>query len=148
VIRPVLALFILLTTVACGGGSPSAPTAPTRTPTIPAVAGTWATIIRVQQGAGLMTWDLAQDGTTVSGDVQAGTFNGTRMVTGALTGSLQADVLFFTITVPRGGYVLDSSCASTIEGFGNVNGAEIRGVYSGGASCAGIFNGEFLMTKQ
>jgi len=27
-------------------------------------------------------------------------------------------------------------------------GSEIRGRYSGGASCAGIFNGEFLMTKQ
>jgi len=121
---------------------------PTPTASISAVAGTWTTIIRVQQGAGLMTWVLAQNGTVVSGDVHAGTLNGARLVTGTLAGSLQGDVLFFTITVPAGGFVFDPSCASTVEGFGNVRGSEIRGVYAGGASCAGVFNGEFVMTKQ
>jgi hypothetical protein len=86
--------------------------------------------------------------TTVAGAVDGGTINGRRMLTGTLSGSLEADVLFFTIAVPPGGLVTDPSCSSTVEGLGTVGRAEIRGVYSGGASCLGIFNGEFLMTKQ
>jgi hypothetical protein len=153
VIKAILAFAMLLAAAACGGsGSPAAPTAPTATPTAPAampnVAGTWATLIRVPQGAGLMTWDLTQDGTSVSGAVEAGTTNGTRVITGTLVGSLQGDVLFFTITVPPGGYTLDATCASTVEGFGTVGRSEITGVYAGGANCLGAFNGEFLMTKQ
>jgi hypothetical protein len=151
VIRAIPALAMLLAAVACGGGgSPAAPTA-TPTPAVaamPNVAGTWATLIRVSQGVGLMTWDLTQDGTRVSGAVQAGTTNGTRLITGTLAGSLQGDVLFFAITVPPGGYTLDATCGSTVEGLGTVGRFEITGVYSGGANCLGAFNGEFLMTKQ
>src|SRR5438477_13088320 len=85
--RRKLILVLPLFAAACGGGSPTAPTASTPIVQV-SLAGTWSGQGSDSSGPGQMTWVLSQSGTTVSGSVMAFTSAGTVVFTGSLMGAL------------------------------------------------------------
>lgn len=95
-----------------------------------------------------MTWVLSQSGPSVSGTVTAATPEAGVVASGSLSGTLSGSTLQFSIAVPAGNVAGNPGCAVSITGIGDVTASRISALYSGIASCAGVFNGEFALNKE
>jgi len=148
--RLTIAVLALALTGACGSSGANTPTTPTPTGTSVNIVGTWGGTATDSTGAGVMTWQLSQADTSISGSVTmtdtATGINGR----GSITGTLSAGAIRFSITVPAGGF--DSpfaSCSATVSGDGQASSSSLTGTYAGTNSCAGsIGSGSFTLNKQ
>jgi len=88
------------------------------------VTGTWAgdVMLSTTPIVTRMTWALTQSDTGVGGPVILGLSSGTVLMNGALTGSLAASTLTYTIAVSSGGIPSQPSCSGQIGGTMTVTG--------------------------
>jgi hypothetical protein len=113
------------------------------------VSGTWSGSGSDSTGSGLMTWQLTQTGSSVSGMMTASTPVGTVVYNGTFSGTITGSTLIFTINIPVGNISLPS-CSATISGSGDVANGSITGTYTGSNSCTGPFmlGGVFTLLKH
>jgi hypothetical protein len=144
---------------ACGGNtsmSPSAATAPM------SVAGSWAGIgsdssssmgagsMMGQADMGTMTWQLAQNGSAVTGSMS---FSGSGMqgrMPGSFQGTMSGDDMTFTMDMATGS-MMSSGCSSRATGTAHVTGTTMTmtGTYTGSNSCSGAFtSGQMTMNRR
>lgn len=148
----VLSLFL----AACGGSSSS--TAPGSS-----LAGTWSGSasdsttaalgnggMMGQGGMGTMTWQLAQNGSNVTGTVRfAGMASG--MMAGTISGTMSGQDMTFTMDMPAGSMMMGGTCSAHSTGTAHMDAGAMTmtGNYSGTNSCAGSFNnGQMTMTRR
>ena len=152
---------VLLTwfAAACGGNSSTAPSGSTASASM---AGTWAGIgsdssssmgagsMMGQTDMGTMTWQLTQNGSTVTGPMS---FSGSGMqgrMPGSFLGTMSGDDMTFTMDMPTSS-MMSSGCSSRATGTAHVNRTTMTmtGTYSGSNSCTGSFaNGQMTMTRR
>lgn len=141
---------------ACGGNASMSPSA------LASVAGTWAGIgsdssssmgagsMMGQTDMGTMTWQLTQNGSTVTGPMS---FAGSGMqgrMPGSFQGTMSGDDMTFTMDMVTGS-MMSSGCSSKATGTGHVNRTTMTmtGTYSGSNSCSGAFTtGQMTMTRH
>lgn len=156
--RLIAAALLSLLAFACGGNS-STPTMPTAAAS---VTGTWAGTasdsttpalgpggMMGQGGMGTMTWQLTENGTSVTGTMS---FSGmaSSMMRGTLSGTMSGEDMTVTMDMPAGS-MMSGTCSSHATGTMHVNGGTMTmtGSYSGTNSCAGPFtNGQLTMTRR
>jgi hypothetical protein len=152
-------VLLTLFAAACGGNSP---TAPSGSMASASVAGTWAGIgtdssssigagsMMGQTDMGTMTWQLTQNGSTVTGPMS---FSGSGMqvrMAGSFLGTMSDDDMTFTMDMPTGS-MMSPGCSSRATGTAHVNRTTMTmtGTYSGSNSCSGTFaNGQMTMTRR
>jgi hypothetical protein len=140
----VVAAFLLASSC---GGSPSAPSAPTAQPL--SVAGAWTGTSTDSQGVTVITLQLTQSGSTVSGTVSTrapdpadGSCNAChRNKTGTFTGTLTGTSLAMTMAFAAG---VDGDptpiCSATMTGSADgVTASNLTGVFTGSDTCEGPF---------
>jgi hypothetical protein len=156
------ALAVVLLTwfaVACGRNSP---TAPSGSMASVSMAGTWAGFgsdsssstgagnMMGQTDMGTMTWQLTQNGSTVTGPMS---FSGSGMqgrMPGSFLGTMSGDDMTFTMDMPTSS-MMSSGCSSRAAGTAHVNRTTMTmtGTYSGSNSCSGAFaTGQMTMTRR
>ena len=136
---------------ACGGNASMSSSAPTAQMS---VAGAWAGIgsdssssmgagsMMGQADMGTMTWQLTQNGSTVTGPMS---FSGSGMqgrMAGSLLGTMSGDDMTFTMDMPMGS-MMSSGCSSRATGTAHLNrtAMTMTGTYNGSHSCSGAFTG-------
>jgi len=143
---------------ACSGNASTAPSGTTPM----SVTGTWAGLgsdssssmgagsMMGQTDMGTMTWQLMQNGSTVTGPM---IFSGSGMPgrgPGSFMGTMSGDDMTFTMDLPTGS-MMSSGCSSRATGTVRVNRMTMAmtGPYSGSNSCTGSFvNGQMTMTRR
>ena len=153
--------IVLLTgfAAACGSNasmSPSGPTSPA------SMAGTWAGIGSDSSGSmgagsmmgqvdmGTMTWQLTENGSTVTGSMS---FSGSGMqgrMPGSFLGTMSGDDMTFTMDMPTSS-MMSSGCSSRATGTAHVNRTTMTmtGTYGGSNSCSGTYtNGQMTMNRR
>jgi hypothetical protein len=142
-----LAAACTVATIACSGkSSPSAPSTPSASLNL---AGTWAGSASDSSGPGLMTWQLTQSGTAVTGSAVVADSLGVTVARGTLSGTLSGSSLPFTVTIPAGGFDSGPSCTGQFTGTVSATAASMSGSYSGTQSCSGAFSsGTLTLNKQ
>jgi hypothetical protein len=148
------AVLVMGFAAACGGNSPAAPSAPV------SVSGTWsgtasdssssmgAGSMMGQVGAGTMTWQLAQSGSTVTGSMSFSGMSG--QMPGSFSGTMSGQDMTFTMNLPAGS-MMSAGCSAQATGTAHLNGTTMTmtGTYSGSNSCNGAFsNGQMTMTHR
>jgi hypothetical protein len=126
------------------------------------MAGTWAGIgldssgsmgagsMMGQTDMGTMTWQLTQNGSTVTGPMS---FSGAGMqgrMPGSFLGTMSGDDMSFTMDMPSSS-MMSSGCSSRATGTAHVNRTTMTmtGTYSGSNSCSGAYtNGQLTMTRR
>ena len=145
---------------ACGGNTSSmGPTGPTAQT---GMTGTWAGIgsdssssmgagsMMGQTDMGTMSWQLTQNGSTVTG---AMSFSGSGMpgrMAGSFVGTMSGDDMTFTMDMPTSS-MMSPGCSSRATGTAHVNRTTMTmtGTYSGSNSCSGAFaNGQMSMNRR
>jgi hypothetical protein len=140
----VLILASLIAT-ACGDEMPTEPTNPTTD-----LTGIWRGNITVTNVSAIMTWTLAQTGTSVNGPVVIALPTGVVLMNGTVTGTLSGTSLGFTVTVPAGGIVSQPGCSGQIAGANMVvSSTTMTGAYSvvNSTCTTGLTNGTFTLTR-
>jgi len=115
------------------------------------LTGTWTGTAGDSSGQLLMTWQLTQSVSTVTGTVTATTTVGAPLYAGgSLTGTASASALSFTITIPRGGIAPLPECSATFTGsVADITSTGMTGTYSGTDSCGNTYvSGRFTLIKQ
>ena len=115
------------------------------------VAGTWTGTANDSAGPMTMTWRLTQSDRNLTGTFNATTTVGAPIYTaGAITGTVSATAVSFTITVPAGGIFDAPDCSATFTGTADdVQPDSMAGTYAGTDSCGGTFvGGRFTLLKQ
>src|SRR5512144_51062 len=122
-------VLLTLLAAACGGNSS---TAPSGSMASASVAGTWAGTgtdssnsmgagrMMGQTDMGTMTWQLTQDGSTVTGSMS---FSGSAMqgrMPGSFLGTMSGDDMTFTMDMPTSS-MMSSGCSSRATGTAHVN---------------------------
>jgi hypothetical protein len=103
-----------------------------------------------QTDMGAMTWQLTQNGSTVSG---AMSFAGSGMqgrTPGSFQGTMSGDDMTFTMAMAAGS-MMSSGCSSNASGTAHVNRTTMTmtGTYTGSNSCSGAFtSGQMTMNKR
>ena len=144
-----VAALALTLTAACGSESkPDGPTGPSDPAA--SVSGTWSGSATDSSGGGVMSWQLTQADTSISGTVTI-TDTGTGVNgRGSISGTLSGSSIRFSIAIPAGGF--DSpfaSCSATVSGDAQASASSLTGTYTGSNSCAGsIGSGSFTLNKQ
>ena len=149
---PLLGLFA----AACGSNA-NAPTSPSSSSSL---TGTWAGTatdsstsalggggMMGQAGMGTMTWQLTENGSSVTGTMS---FSGmpSTMMKGTLSGTMSGQDMTFTMNMPSGS-MMSGSCIAQATGTMHFNGSTMTGTYSGMNSCDGPFtNGQMAMTRH
>lgn len=133
---------------ACGGTTPTSPSAAMTT----SMTGAWAGLasdssttmgtgaMMGQVGLGTMTWQLTETGTTVTGVMS---FSGMRGGTpGVFTGTVSGDDITFTMVLPSGS-MMSAGCTAQATGALHVNRSTMTmiGSYQGTNACTGPFTG-------
>jgi hypothetical protein len=126
------------------------------------MAGAWAGIGSDSSGSmgagsmigqtdmGTMTWQLTQNGSTVTGPMS---FSGAGMqgrMPGSFLGTMSGDDMTFTMDMPSSS-MMSSGCSSRATGTAHVNRTTMTmtGTYSGSNSCSGAYtNGQMTMTRR
>jgi len=144
---------------ACGGNTAMSPSGSTASASM---AGTWAGIgsdssssmgagsMMGQTDMGTMTWQLTQNGSTVTGPMS---FSGSGMqgrMPGSFLGSMSGDDMTFAMDMPTSS-MMSSGCSSSATGTAHVDRTTMTmtGTYSGSNSCSGAFaNGHMTMTRR
>jgi hypothetical protein len=140
---------------ACAGSSPATATTPTSAINL---AGAWSGSGADAHGPELMTWSLAQVGTTVTGDVDmrpVDPSDGTcgschKFKKGTVTGTADANGATLAIHFPAGGDVVTPMCEISfrVSASGSIA-TRIGATYSGDDSCEGPINdGKLTMDRQ
>ena len=96
--------------------------------------------------AGHATWNLSEDGTSVTGYMDLAPLGGTGRM--QMTGAANGNSWTVSMTIPAGMMGDASACSSTAVGTCQVSGTTMTGSYSGANSCAGPFNGALTMTRE
>ena len=102
-----------------------------------------------QTDMGTMTWQLTQNGSTVTGPMS---FSGSGMqgrMPGSFLGTMSGDDMTFTMDMPTSS-MMSSGCSSTATGTAHVDRTTMTmtGAYSGSNSCSGAFaTGQMTMTR-
>src|SRR5712692_5931313 len=161
--RPILAVTLAMTGVACGGSSPTAPSLN--------LSGTWSgtfgqfpnTINGVPLGstsAWTARWVITQTGSNVSGPMTFSSTDertlGSITITGTLVGSLTGAQLVLTLTVPSGSVGVFPNCSISGTGSATVGSSTISGTLTDTFSlCQGILSAigplsmdQLALTKQ
>jgi hypothetical protein len=142
--------------------SPTAPTTPTTPPTPtspPSVAGVWTGTSVDSQGTTVITWNVAQTDTQVSGTVEThapdpndGSCNAChRNKRGTFSGTIAGDVLTLTLQFAAG---VDGDptpiCSATMTGSASgLTTGSLAGSYTGSDTCEGSFgSGTLAMTRK
>jgi hypothetical protein len=103
-----------------------------------------------QTDMGTMTWQLTQNGSTVTGPMS---FAGAGMqgrMPGSFLGTMSGDDMTFTMDMPSSS-MMSSGCSSRATGTAHVNRTTMTmtGTYSGSNSCSGAYtNGQLTMTRR
>jgi hypothetical protein len=103
-----------------------------------------------QTDMGAMTWQLTQNGPTLTGPMS---FSGSGMqgrMPGSFVGTMSGDEMTFTMDMPTNS-MMSSVCSSHATGTAHVNRTTmtITGTYGGSNSCSGAFaNGQMTMTRR
>lgn len=103
-----------------------------------------------QTDMGAMTWQLTQNGSTVTGQMS---FSGTGMqgrTPGTFLGTMSGDDMTFTMDMPSSS-MMSSGCSSRATGTAHVNRATMTmtGTYSGSHSCSGTYtSGQMTMNRR
>jgi hypothetical protein len=142
---------------ACGGNASMSPSAASTS-----VAGVWAgsgsdssssmgaNSMMGQADMGTMTWQLTQNGSTVSGPMSFGGSGMQGRMPGAFLGTMSGDDMTFTMDMPTS-TMMSSGCASRATGTAHVNRTTMTmtGTYSGSNSCSGAFtSGQMSMNRR
>lgn len=134
-----------LIATACGDEMPTEPTNQATD-----LTGTWRGNITVSSVSAIMTWTLAQTGTSVNGPVIIALPTGVVLMNGTVTGTLSGTSLGFTVTVPAGGIVSQPGCSGQIAGANMVvSSTTMTGAYSivNSTCTTGLTNGTFVLTR-
>jgi len=154
--------------VACGSMPPAlttapSPVAPTPPPPSPAVSGPgalsgrWTGMGSDSFSPELVTWVIAQSGTSLSGtaeinavDPSDGTCGSCHKVKkGTLTGTLSGSAITISMKFPAGGDVPAPICDAELTATGTVGDRRITATYSGTDTCEGIYaNGVMDLARQ
>jgi len=119
--------------IACGSSSPS-------TPSVPSIAGNWSgSVASTYVGNGTITFSLAQNGTTVSGQ-WATTFPGQPPNGGSASGSVSGSTLTVRLTPGSPGLCGFNTTAT-------VNDTSMSGTYAA-YNCSVPDAGTFTVTKH
>ena len=153
----IVAVVLAVFGTACG----SSPTTPSTSATPMSVTGTWvgsgldssstlgAGSMMGQTGAGTMTWQLTQTGSTVTGSLG---FSGMPAgMPGSFTGTMDQDDMVFTFDTPPMGAMMSSGCAAHVTGTVHLDEQTMTmtGTYDGTNSCYGAFaDGLMTMTHR
>ena len=148
-----LTLGLIVSSLACSGGSSgSSPTQPSST-SPSSVTGTWTGTADDSSGPGQMTWQITQSGSSFSGTLTLTlrtATNTTVTARGTASGTVSGASIQFSMAVLAGGF--DSpfeSCAVNVSGSGSVTSTAITGTYAGSSSCGGgISSGQLTLNKQ
>lgn len=133
--------------VACSKSSPASPTPPS-TSTLN-LTGTWGGSAIDSTGPGVMTWQLTQSGTSVTGSVVIADSLSVTIARGTLSGTLSGSSLQFTVTIPAGGFDGNASCSGSFTGTASATASSLSGSYAGTQSCTGAFSGGAItLSKQ
>jgi hypothetical protein len=103
-----------------------------------------------QSDMGTMTWQLTQNGSTVTGPMS---FSGSGMqgrMPGSFMGTMSGDDMAFTMDMPTSS-MMSSGCSSRATGTAHVDRTTMTmtGTYSGSNSCSGAFAaGQMTMTRR
>jgi hypothetical protein len=101
-----------------------------------------------QAAMGTMTWQLTQNGSSVSGSMS---FSGMpNMVRGTFSGTMTAEEVTFTMHMPVGS-MMSGTCSVEANGTAHMSSdtMTMTGSYSGVNSCAGVFNnGQMTMSRR
>src|SRR5262245_36060233 len=152
--RTLLALFALVSASACAGGggggsaSPSQPTSPSAAEA--SLSGTWTGSAADSSGPGVLSWQVSQSGSSISGSVTMADTRTGIIGRGSLSGSLSGSSITFSISVPVGGFDNPfGSCSATISGTAQAGTGSITGTYTGSNSCSGdVGSGQFSMSRS
>ena len=115
------------------------------------LTGTWSGTAIDASGQVVMTWQLLQSGSAVTGTVIATTNVGAPVYTGGtVTGTLSGTGLTFTVTIPAGSISGLPECSLTLSGsLPDVLANSMAGTYTGTHSCLGaVLNGRLALVKQ
>lgn len=135
--------------------SPSASISPTAAAVN--VSGTWNGTGADSFGPELVTWVLAQSGTTVSGTAElkaADPTDGTcgschKVKKGTFAGTLSGSSLSVAMKFPAGGDVPAPICVADLSGTATVADRRITASYTGTDTCEGFFaDGTIDLTRQ
>src|SRR5262249_18923647 len=97
------------------GGCTESPTTPAA-PTVIQLGGAWIGSVTVLDTTARMTWTLSQTGTSVQGPVILQLSNGTVLLNGFLTGTVNGSALTYVISVGPGGIPTNPNCVGQIGG--------------------------------
>jgi hypothetical protein len=152
--------FVVLSAIACGGGSPAttSPTGATSMSSALNLAGTWNGSGSDAHGPELMTWSLTQSGAAISGtadmrpvDPSDGTCGSChKYKKGTVAGTADASGATLTIHFPSGGDVPTPMCdiSFRISAAGSIV-TRIGSTYTGDDSCEGPINdGTLTMDRK
>lgn len=151
----IAALFGLVSGAAGCGSSPTMPSS------VASATGAWtgtafdsstATLgaggMMGQGAMGTMTWQLTQNGSSVTGSMS---FSGMpNMMRGTFSGTISAEEVTFTMHMPVGS-MMSGTCSVEANGTAHMSPGTMMmtGSYSGVNSCAGAFNnGQMTMSRR
>ena len=153
--------------VACGSMPPALTTAPSPAAPAPAtpspapgpvsLSGTWTGMGSDSFSPELLTWVIAQSGTSLTGtaeihavDPSDGTCGSCHKVKkGTLTGTLSGSAVTISMKFPAGGDVPAPICDAELTAAGTVADRRITATYTGSDTCEGIYsNGIIALARQ
>jgi hypothetical protein len=139
--RRLSALFVLLVSATFSACSKSdSPTGPTT------LSGKYQGPASDVTGSGVLTLNVSQSGSTVSGTAITSATAGSPGTSGTVSGTLSGSTLTFTITFTTS----NPPCTITISGTATgVTSSTIAGTYSATSTCGNpVSGGTFSLTKQ
>ena len=154
--------------VACGSMPPALTTAPSPAAPVPAapspaapgpvsLSGTWTGMGSDSFSPELVTWVIAQSGTSLTGtaeinavDPSDGTCGSCHKVKkGTLTGTLSGSAVTISMKFPAGGDVPAPICDAALTATGTVVDRRISATYTGTDTCEGVYsNGVMDLARQ
>jgi hypothetical protein len=117
------------------------------------VTGRWTGNLIFQDVTGRMTWTLTQNGTAVTGPVLISLPNGTVLLNGTLTGTLNGTSLPYIIAVAANGIPNRPTCTGQLGGTMTVSSGTVPTMTGSiaimSANCSILFSGtNFTLTRQ
>jgi hypothetical protein len=151
------AVALLFPLAGCGSPSVTVPSAPTPSPSIVNLTGTWRGTGTDPQGAETFEWLLTQNGDRLSGSAVMDSANRDdgscgschKLKTGTLAGTLSGGVLTLTLDFPAGGADITPLCGITMNATTtDVAAGRIGAAYTGTTTCEGAIVGGTLAVMR
>ena len=140
-----LVVLISLASWACNSSSTSIGPTPIRT----GIEGTWSGTASDASGPGHMVWRLSQSGSSFSGTASLLEDMTSLVGHGTITGTVEAGLVGFTLTIPAGGFDLPyQSCLVQLTGTARLTATRLVGDFAGSNSCSGpVTGGQFTLEQ-